>query len=60
MSGKILTLLTILSILMGGMLLYANTAYFPNAEGEKLKSQVEILQNDTNKKLDLILEKVDK
>lgn len=58
--NKIVTFLTLVGFLMGAMLLYANTAYFPNAEGEKLKSRMEVLQDDTNKKLDLIYEAVKK
>lgn len=51
----LLYIFTIIAILAGGALVYANTAYFPLRAGVVLEGKVLNLEHNTNSKLTKIL-----
>lgn len=59
MISKIATFLTIVTVLMGAMLLYAQAAYFPMDRGVKVEEKVLTLEKSLDFKLDRILKAVE-
>lgn len=55
MIQKILGLLTILGFILGGLFVYANTAYFPMARGVEVEQKIMSQETLLNAKLDSII-----
>lgn len=55
MLNKILSLFSLLAIIIGGMVVYSNTAYFPKASGAELEQRVSSMESNMNMKLDMVI-----
>lgn len=55
MINKLLAIFSLLSIIVGGLIVYSNTAYFPKASGAELEQRVNSIENSTNMKLDMVI-----
>lgn len=55
MINKILSLFSLLAIIIGGMVVYSNTAYFPKAQGAELEQRVSSMESTMNMKLDTVI-----
>lgn len=55
MLNKILSLFSLLAIIIGGMVVYSNTAYFPKASGAELEQRVTSMESAMNTKLDMVI-----